>query len=39
MPKYTGGSTSTYLFELVCFWIGITVLTALLRPSDGYARP
>jgi hypothetical protein len=30
MPKYTGGSASTYLFGLVCFYIGITILTALL---------
>jgi hypothetical protein len=30
MPKYTGGSASTYLLGLVCFYIGITILTALL---------
>jgi len=30
MPRCTGSFTSTYLFELVCFWIGLTVLTALL---------
>jgi hypothetical protein len=30
MPKYTGGSASTYLFGLVRFYIGITILTALL---------
>jgi hypothetical protein len=29
MPKYNGGSASTYLFGLVCFYIGLAVLTAV----------
>ena len=29
LPKYTSGSASTYLFGLVCFCIGLAVLTAL----------
>jgi len=29
MPKYNGGSASTYLFGLVCFYIGLAVVTAV----------